>query len=320
MWRLFSRGCDGMSIGRRSFGRCRPMGMRRMMCGRSGWGEVEALLWWGPETVTPPLVATGNQFQFPSNVVLGGPDSAIGGTDLTPGLRANFGFWLDANQTVGAGGRVFGLFPDDVSHEFESDGVTTLGVPRLDIDGVPNLPLESALIVAQDSQNSGRDPGAIRVDHDMDFIAAEAYGKLLMARTGCSRADLIGGYSFLRLDDSLSLYTRSVQNITNLVPDGTVRETFDRFSAANSFHGGHVGFTTDITRGRWTLSTLGKVAMGNMHQRLILEARPSSPLRLTHPLSLRKTTARWRSPATAAIRNATCSPSSPKPVPSCDSV
>ena len=27
-----------------------------------------------------------------------------------PGLRANFGFWLDDCQTIGAGGRVFGLF------------------------------------------------------------------------------------------------------------------------------------------------------------------------------------------------------------------
>jgi Putative beta barrel porin-7 (BBP7) len=262
-------GCDSScGFGSRA-GRILGCGLGNML----GWGEVEALLWWAPHTQTPPLVVQGGATQFPQTVLLGGSNEPLGG-EMIPGLRANFGFWLDDCQSIGAGGRVFGLFGTESTHTFSSNGTSSLGVPYLDIfQAQQGQPLQGAQIVAQGSQGQGVNTGSITVGTDTDFIAAEAYGRLLLARTGTSRADMIGGYTFARLDDALGLSTRSVNGITDAIIDGTVTETFDQFSTSNTFHGGHIGFTTDITRGRWTFSTLGKVALGTMSQESIVGGR-----------------------------------------------
>ncbi len=260
----FSRGCDSGGCDSMGGGRGRILG-----CGLGnmlGWGEVEALLWWAPKTQLPPMVVSGGATQFPQTVLLGGPDAPIGG-DMIPGLRANLGFWLDDCQSIGVGGRAFGLFDNDSTHTFSSNGTSTLGVPFLDVfQASQGQGLQGAQIVAQGSQGQGSNSGSITGEADTDFIAAEAYGRLLLARSGTSRADLIGGYTFARLDDSLGLRTQSVNGITDAIIDGTVRQTTDLFSTNNTFHGGHIGFTTDIARGRWTFSTLGKVALGTMSQ------------------------------------------------------
>jgi hypothetical protein len=264
----FGGGCSSGGCSSKS---CDSVGGREriMSCGLGnmlGWGEVEALLWWAPHTNTPPLVVQGGATQFPQTVLLGGPDSPLGG-EMIPGLRGNFGFWLDDCQSIGAGGRVFGLFGSDSTQTYTSDGTSSLGVPFLDVfQAQQGQLLQGAQIIAQGSQGLGVDTGSISVDTDTDFIAAEAYGRFLLARSGTSRADLIGGYTFARLDDSLGLRSRSVNGITDNIPDGTVTETLDQFGTSNTFHGGHIGFTTDITRGRWTFSTLGKVSIGNMSQ------------------------------------------------------
>jgi hypothetical protein len=44
----------------------------------------------------------------------------------------------------------------------------------------------------------------------------------------------------------------------------TVTTIVDRFSTKNEFHGGHVGLQSNITRGRFGMGLMGKVAMGNM--------------------------------------------------------
>ncbi len=257
-----SSACDSCDSNGCGTGRTLSCGLGNML----GWGEVEALLWWAPKTNTPPLVVNGGATQFPGNVLLGGPDAQIGG-DMIAGLRGNFGFWLDDCQSIGAGGRVFGLFGGETAHMYTSDGTTSLGVPFLDVfQASQGLPLQGAQIVAQGSQGVGVNTGYVNVETDTDFIATEAYGRFLLARSGRSRADLIGGYTYVRLDDSLGMNTQSVNGITDTIVNGTITNTFDQFSTSNTFNGGHIGFTTDITHGRWTFSTLSKVALGNMSQ------------------------------------------------------
>ncbi|MDZ4849262.1 MAG: BBP7 family outer membrane beta-barrel protein [Pirellulaceae bacterium] len=267
-----SGSCDGIGGFRRSGnGRpsllgngCSPL-FGNSCSPRSGWGSVEALLWWGPNVQSPPLVVEGPNGQQPNSIIAGGSDTPLGGSMQT-GLRVNIGTWLDDCQTVGIGGRAFGMFDDRTTQTYSSNGAgdVTLGVPYFDVLlGGPNF-----YPVALDTLTSGADSGSITIDNGTRFLAAEGYGRFLLARSGASRADLIGGYTFARLDDTLGLRTRSVDGINgNATVNGTVSETFDRFSSKNTFHGGHIGFMTDISRGRWTFSTLGKVALGNMNQR-----------------------------------------------------
>jgi len=272
-----SGSCDGYSCGTSSSYGTGSCGGSKLGCGLSnmlGWGEVEALLWWGPNSQNPPLVSTGPRGQQTTAVFAGGINDPLGG-QMQTGMRGNFGLWLDQCQTMGVGGRVFGIFSDSNRQTFSSDGSTTLGVPYFNA-ATGEL---TDYLVALDTQGNGVDTGSVIVDNKTNFFAAEAYGRFLMAKSGASRADLIGGYSFARLDDTIGLQTRSVDGITGGTIDGTVTETNDRFSTKNTFHGGHVGFTTDTSRGRWTLSTLGKVAMGNMNQ----QARVSGNFSETPP-------------------------------------
>jgi hypothetical protein len=78
--------------------------------------------------------------------------------------------------------------------------------------------------------------------------------------------DFLVGYKATRVDDSFSVDQRTVS------PLGTV--TFhDVFDVHNEFHGGEVGLMADLSRGPFTLSMLGKLGMGNMHQEVNIFGR-----------------------------------------------
>lgn len=222
--------------------------------GSNGWANVESLLWWTPGSKTPPLAATAPAFGPADTFTnrIGGENNPLA-TNLFVGLRADVGIWLDDYQSTGVGGRAFGIFNGDQSQTVTSPGTPLLGIPFYDTLG------DSANIFLV--ATPGNLAGSIKVDTQLSFIASDLYGKFLLARSGSSRADVVAGYSFLRFDDGINISTTSTS-----IPPATTLTTIDRFGAKNTFHGGHLGFTTDINRGRWTFSTLSKVALGNMHQ------------------------------------------------------
>lgn len=230
-------------------------------CKDSWWAETEALLWFARQNSTPPLAISGPNGVPPTNVLIGG-NQLLGG-NLAPGMRANIGKWLNDEETIGIGGRVFGLFSGDSTRSVSSDGSVALGVPVFDIFSGTN----QTILVASDAGVLGRDTGSISVGSDTNLISAEAYGRLLLASNGKSRSDLIGGYTFLRYDNSTILQTNSVDGITNATPDGTITNTVDAYGANNTFHGGHIGLMNEVRSGCFSLSTLTKVALGNMNTR-----------------------------------------------------
>jgi hypothetical protein len=75
--------------------------------------------------------------------------------------------------------------------------------------------------------------------------------------------DLIAGYQFSRVDDSLSIH-----HVTHASPGvfGARFELQDRFETTNKFHGGQIGLLAEMDRGPMTLSLLGKVGLGNMNE------------------------------------------------------
>jgi hypothetical protein len=81
-----------------------------------------------------------------------------------------------------------------------------------------------------------------------------------------TRTDLIGGYQYTRIRDSLTINNTLInQDPTGLAPVGLVTNAQDLFYVRNEFHGGNIGLLTQMQRGRWKIEALGKIGVGNTH-------------------------------------------------------
>ncbi|QDV58692.1 BBP7 family outer membrane beta-barrel protein [Rosistilla oblonga] len=282
---LYDDGCD--SIGRRRY----LSGLFGRQSARQGsgrtWGRVEALLWWAEDRDSPALISTNPDFgtrpvvpdvgNAGTSVLFGGQNGIE--SDMMIGNRIDFGSYLDNDHTYGIGGRVYGLWSGGDSVSVSSNGSgPSYGVPFFDVAAVP--PLGPGLGVAigtfgllpigQDLGGGQVVTGNVSATSELDFIGSEVYARALMARTADFRVDLIGGYTFHSLDDSIILQGRSILNNTvagNLSPQN-IYDFRDAFDAENTFHGGQIGFETQVVKGRFMFSSLTKVHLGNMNQRV----------------------------------------------------
>ena len=227
----------------------------------SGWFESETLLWWAKGMGGGPLVVGGNNPTVnPTNPLAGGPNNPIG-NELLVGMRLNLGVWADCNQNFGVGARGWGILTDGSNRTYTNGGNST-GIPFFNTSiGAPDT-----FLVNVSAGINGANTGTIQVKSDVDLVAGELYGRSLLLREGSSRVDLLGGYTFVRLDSELGLTSQFTDGITNTVQNGTVITTQDTFGTKNQFHGGHIGLLNEISKGRFTFSAIGKVALGNVHQ------------------------------------------------------
>ena len=227
----------------------------------SGWFESETLLWWAKGMGGGPLVVGGNNpTVLPTNPLAGGPNNLIG-TDLLVGMRLNLGVWTDCNQNFGVGARGWGLLTDGPTRNYTNGGNST-GIPFFNT----SIGASDTFLVNVSAGANGANTGNIQVKSDVDLIAGELYGRSLLVRDGSSRVDLLGGYTFVRLDSELGLTSQYTDGITNTIQNGTVITTQDSFGTKNQFHGGHLGLLNEVSKGRFTFSAMGKVALGNVHQ------------------------------------------------------
>jgi hypothetical protein len=231
--------------------RCRP---------RPTWASFDALLWWGKGRSVPPLVTTGaNGGVLPDAEILFG-DGDVGG-GLATGARADFGFWFDDCETLGAGAKVWGL-------QGHRQGFFAASSPA----GEPVLarPFFNDLLQVPDSLRiafPGQVAGDIDVSTRSSVLSTEAYLRTNMFSGRGYDVDLMGGYHFVRLDDGLQVLSNST-----VLPPG-IPATFtvlDLFNAHNEFHGGEVGVVGEVRRGCWTLTGLAKMSVGNMRQTVII--------------------------------------------------
>jgi hypothetical protein len=228
---------------------------------RHAWASFDALMWWGKGRSMPPLVTSGADGVLPSAPILFGGGTV--GSEMAAGARADFGFWFDDCETLGMGVKVWGLEGDSDGfyRASELDGNPVLARPFWNInEGVDGA--EDALRAA----SPGLLEGSINVDTSSSVLAAEAYLRSGVLAGRGYNVDLIGGYHFLQLDDELSVLSNSRVIEVGIVPIGTILDVFDNFDARNEFHGGTVGIVSEVRRGSWTLSSLAKFSVGNMHQ------------------------------------------------------
>lgn len=249
--------CYG-GCGNSSFGSC---GQRTR---RNGWFSAETLLYFGANRNSPVLAMVAGDRVNPLE-----GESAFGGTltsGLVPGYRVSAGFYIDPQQRLGVGARVFGTFDSTTNYSVASeDGTTSIGVPFFNPNLFPN-PGQDAFVVS--GNLPGGDPiatGSLQAGEAFSMVGAEASGYVLLSRGGSHRFDLVAGYTYNQLTNTI----RQSFDSTNLldgdgIPDGTVFEYQDRFSTYNRFNGAHLGVLSSVVRNRVSLSTLAKVSFGDM--------------------------------------------------------
>jgi hypothetical protein len=286
------------------------------------WGSAEFLLGFQRSRQVPALVSTSapGTARIDAGVLgLSSTTVLFGGSGLEdnpqPGVRGEIGIWLDQAARIGVGGSFTGLPEDSVTFSAGSDGSMILARPFFNtlldqqasqlvafpglVRGLVNVQSENHVYAAEGflRQQIGLWPGqppvllladalALRL---RSFFGLPGTRVVSMEEGGTpeaapwTRLDFITGYQFSRIDDSLSI----TNNLVSLDPAflgqiGTTLDAFDRFDTRNDFHGATLGLKSVSTYGNWSLTMLGKVALGNMHQRVAIDGRtlitvPSGP-------------------------------------------
>lgn len=239
--------------------------------GTKNWLAAESLLWFAQGRRSPGLATTSAQGVRPVENATG-VTTEFGGLDgiesgLLPGFRLSGGMYLGDCDKVAIGGRVFGIFSDDQQFNAASDGSTSLGVPFYNVTGQTNPRNDAYLVGFTAGDGSRVSVGELSARSDLDMISAEASLYWLLGRSANHRIDLVSGYTFSKLKNSIGLSSTSTNLATgDGITDGTIFRIDDLFATQNVFNGGHLGVLSIVTRSRVSLSTLAKISFGNMRQ------------------------------------------------------
>lgn len=248
------------------------------------YGTVEFLLWHLRDSRTPPLITTSSVLTrnvpfipgaigSPGTVVLFGGDLDHG---WTPGIRGTLGYWFDPCQTLGIEGGIFALEHRGITYVAGSEGNPPLFRPFFNQSPTLNPPFVGEDV--QDVAFPNELSGTVIANLDSRLWGAElnlrkslCYG--LTRHCTCYNVDLLAGFRYLSLDESLQidedLVTRRVDNLGP--PPGTRFVLHDEFRTDNRFYGGQLGAAAEFRRGIWFLSIRGIVALGGTRQEVRID-------------------------------------------------
>lgn len=231
----------------------------------NSWGSIEVMHAYARGRRLPPLVTTGASSAdavLPNGTILFGNETV--GTDLQGAGRVGFGTWLGCDKRLGVGASFFALEGDSDGYIGSSDDTGSPVRARPFFDSAPGRMRQGVFTVAAPNLFDG----VIEAEADNDVLAAEVSARLKVAGNSRFRFDVIGGYQFARIDDSLTVSSHQVALAGSQFPfpEGTELDFQDIFSAKNQFHGGKFGMIADYCFGRFTLSMAGKVSFGNMRR------------------------------------------------------
>jgi len=273
----FVPACDGCDAGCDG---CCDSGYYAASCSISGnckigrvidcntWMTAEALLWFPQARKLPVLVASAptgvSPVLAPGGQASGPVVNEFGGEvegGISGGFRIDYGRWLAPNFGVGGRFWIIGENGDSYRATDVDGSLRSLSIPFFEINpGAIGGIGESGLLIGF-LGNQADIEGSVAVESNLKMLAAEAYGRFRLGRAANHQLDLIGGYSFFQIDDSLSIFGESIDNVAD-----ESRRFNDAFEAENRFHGGQLGFELSACRGRWMARSLTKVHLGNMNQ------------------------------------------------------
>lgn len=238
-------------------------------CWVSTWAKVDYLLWWRSGQDLPPLVttATDGTAQATAGEIGQSTTSVLFGNDveqypIRPGGRVELGTWFDRQECLGIGGRFFWLADANRTYDAASAGSPILAIPFT--EGSNNTQ-DARLIAFPNTFN-----GNLNFATSSEIFGADAYFRTQWCCAQWGRLDLIGGYQYARLNESLTMNSTVSDNL------GASSRVIDSFSTRNEFHGGQIGVLANIDRGCYYVDLLGKVGLGSMHQQAIIQGQSIS--------------------------------------------
>jgi hypothetical protein len=230
------------------------------------WGSAEYLLWRLSGYDVPPLVTTGPA-RFPVGF-LGSPGTQVlfGGSSLGDewysGLRLTGGVWLGDCRRIGVEGDFFFLAEQNAGASFSLPVLArpftnaNTGGPFSEFAGFPGIAT-----------------GRVAID-----APTELWGAGLRLRRplccGCwGRVDLLGGFQFLSLEESLTVSESATFLPGGPFPglSGRTFQVTDRFATENRFYGGQAGVDARFFRGNWLINLRALVALGTTYQEVDIQ-------------------------------------------------
>jgi hypothetical protein len=143
-------------------------------------------------------------------------------------------------------------------------------------DLVINEPVSGAPFVTQVSA-PGLETGSVFVGATSRFGGGDLNLLGNVYRDGGWAVNLLGGYRYLQLDESLRVvadstlfttttYGDNLGNVLATAPPGSGVTVADRFATRNQFNGGQVGAQVQYSWGRLTVGGVAKLAIGGTHE------------------------------------------------------
>ncbi len=236
------------------------------------WIGFEYMSTWLEGRYLPPLVTSGNNGVLPGADILFGGDEV--GSDRQPAGKLSLGAWLGPAERLGVGGNFFMVETETVPFSRGPlTGNPMLAQPIFDTSTIPPAvpgPWRYPVTGVIDGVTL---TGDIQAATQTDVLGAEGYLRYLLFCAPGRRIDLIGGYQFSRVDDSLQIASHT--NYQGF-PFAVSFEAEDVFDAVNKFHGGELGLLGEFGKGPIMLSVLAKVGLGNMNEVVTIAGRSSA--------------------------------------------
>ena len=115
-----------------------------------------------------------------------------------------------------------------------------------------------------------RATGDISVHADSNVFGADISMRQLWYKRFGGTIDLLYGYQYMGMDQSLSIASTSTSLSDEFAPVGAVLSVADQFDIENDFHGGQLGIASHYREGCWSFSTLAKIGFGSVRRRATL--------------------------------------------------
>jgi hypothetical protein len=231
------------------------------------WWEARAeyLLWFSRGRNTPllarTLTAIGRRDTYGDEPI---------GENARSGLRLTLERLLADGETS-IGGRFWGL--EDSTERF---GASTPNTPTI---LQPYFDVTDNEFVNDIVASPGEFAGALDILSKNDLIGADAWLRRTLWIDDYCSFDLLAGYQFTRLDDSIQLTRTSLALAGSTeIPPGAIVVARDRFRTQNEFHGGTLGFAAEHRCKYWSFEILGKVGLGSMREAVEIRGASAATL------------------------------------------
>lgn len=272
------------------------------------WLSGDYLLWFAKgQPIEFPLLTTSapNQFGqlgFPSTLELV-PANDISYNAIS-GFRLNGGFFGDADRRFGLDVNGFYTQQKTINQFFATNpgGPNNVGIPLLARPFIDTTTGPTSLVVT----NLNQGVGSAHISTSTSTWGAEAAGLWNIYRAAPTNGfwwslDFTAGYKFLQVEEDLLIESFTTLNGLRVVPifqsgpfgtvtlvgfrlvpipfpvGGTLTAApasilvSDQFIATNRFNGGTFGLRHEMRWGMFSLTTIAKIGVGNMHQTLEID-------------------------------------------------